>query len=62
MRTQVQGWGYGGKLGSTSHFDQRGRRGTKDLTTEEKEEFEELGREAWKQMEQLREEWEERLR
>ena len=62
MRTQVQGWGYGGKVGDTSHFDQRGRRDAKDLTAEEREEFEDLGREAWKQMEQLREEWEDRLR
>ncbi|MCJ1320775.1 3-keto-steroid reductase [Xylographa vitiligo] len=61
-RTEVDGWGYGGKVGQGLEFGNRGRRrGAKDLTVEDREAFEDLGREAWKEMEALREEWEERL-
>ncbi|MCJ1414255.1 3-keto-steroid reductase [Xylographa parallela] len=61
-RTEVDGWGYGGKVGQGTEYGQRGRRrGAKELTVEDREAFEDLGREAWKEMEALREEWEERL-
>lgn len=62
MRTEVDGWGFGGTVGAESRFGKRGRRReAKDLTVEEREKFEELGRQAWKEMEGLRVEWEERL-
>ncbi|MCJ1284371.1 3-keto-steroid reductase [Xylographa opegraphella] len=61
-RTEVDGWGYGGNVGQGAEFGNRGRRrGAKDLTVDDREAFEELGREAWREMEALREEWEERL-
>ncbi|KAH0544553.1 hypothetical protein FGG08_001325 [Glutinoglossum americanum] len=59
-RTEVGGWGWGGIVGEEV---QRGGRisGAKALTREAREEFEVLGRECWRRMEGLREEWEERL-
>ncbi|MCJ1391523.1 hypothetical protein MMC18_004387 [Xylographa bjoerkii] len=61
-RTEVDGWGYGGQVGKGREFGNRGRRrGAKDLTVEDREAFEQLGREAWREMEALRVEWEERL-
>ncbi|PWY93378.1 3-ketosteroid reductase [Aspergillus sclerotioniger CBS 115572] len=39
----------------------RRKRGMRDLTAEEKMEFEELGRKCWRQMEELRVQWEEIL-
>jgi 3-keto steroid reductase len=36
----------------------RRKRGAVDLTREEREKFEELGRQCWKQMEELRVKWE----
>jgi 3-keto steroid reductase len=62
-RTEVPGWGYCGRPGvvpsgsvTTGHY--RGRRAT---TREGREEFEECGRLVWKQMEEMRVEWERRL-
>jgi len=60
-RTEVEGWGYGGLVGEKGEGRKGRMRGAKDLTREGKEEFEELGRLCWKKMEELREEWEERL-
>ena len=60
-RTEVEGWGYGGLVGEKGEGRKGRMRGAKDLTREGKEEFEELGRLCWKMMEELREEWEERL-
>ncbi|MCJ1294379.1 3-keto-steroid reductase [Xylographa carneopallida] len=61
-RTEVDGWGYGGKMGQGADFGNRGRRrDAKNLTVEDREAFEDVGREAWREMEALREEWEERL-
>jgi len=63
MRTEVDGWGFGGTVGGESRFGKKGRRrDAKDLTVEERERFEELGRDAWKEMERLRSEWETRLK
>lgn len=60
VATEVEGWGYGGVVGSPvveADRYRRRKRGAKDLTGEEKEKFEELGRQCWKRMEELRTEW-----
>lgn len=70
--TEVEGWGWDGRLrgdrgamtaGETGVLDRRrGRRpGAVDLTGEDRERFEVLGAECWKEMEKLRGEWEERV-
>lgn len=59
--TEVDGWGYGGVVGRTTKRQKGRRRGVNDLTAEAKVEFEELGRQCWKHMEELREEWERTL-
>ena len=59
VRTEVDGWGYGGKVGDSQVFGTGSRRrGAKELTQEDLMAFEALGRECWKEMEALREEWE----
>ncbi|MCJ1231972.1 3-keto-steroid reductase [Toensbergia leucococca] len=61
-RTEVEGWGYGGRVGDEEGRTRKGRmRGVKALTAEGREAFEELGRECWRAMEELRGEWEARL-
>jgi 3-keto steroid reductase len=69
-RTEVGGWGWNGEMdggegakredGVTERRKGR-KRGTVDLTREAREEFEVLGGKCWKEMEELRVEWEERL-
>ncbi|KAL5362451.1 hypothetical protein BJX96DRAFT_186036 [Aspergillus floccosus] len=62
--TEVDGWGYGGVVGPAvleADRARRRKRGAQDLTREEKEQFEELGRTCWKRMEELRVQWEEIL-
>ncbi len=62
--TEVEGWGYGGVVGPAIVDEDRSRRrkrGTTDLTSEQKEHFEDLGRRCWQQMEELRKEWDELL-
>lgn len=62
MRTMVEGWGLGGRMGEGELSKRNGtRRGTKEVAKEDRERFEELGRECWRQMEDLRMQWEERL-
>lgn len=58
--TEVDGWGYGGVVGRALEADRLRRRkqGAVDLTREEREKFVELGRQCWKQMEELRVKWE----
>ncbi|KAI9889657.1 MAG: 3-keto-steroid reductase [Vezdaea aestivalis] len=59
VKTEVDGWGFGGRVGPESKS--RGlprRRGTVDLTAEDREAFEELGVRAWREMEELRVMWE----
>lgn len=59
--TEIDGWGHGGVVGRPvveSDRLRRRKRGAADLTPEEKERFEELGRSCWRQMEALRIEWE----
>ncbi|KAH6881474.1 3-keto-steroid reductase [Alternaria rosae] len=59
-RTEVAGWGWGGKLGE---YKRKGRDPyAKDLTKESQERFTETGRKCWEEMERLRVEWEDRLR
>ncbi|KAI9725854.1 MAG: 3-keto-steroid reductase [Chrysothrix sp. TS-e1954] len=63
-RTEVEGWGYGGIVGDATLVSgsRKGRmRGAKDLTKEAREDFEQLGRSCWSEMEKLRKDWEARL-
>ncbi|BDD58383.1 3-keto-steroid reductase [Monascus purpureus] len=58
--TEIDGWGHGGVVGPAiveADRARRRKRGTKDLTVEEKERFVELGRLCWMQMEELRILW-----
>lgn len=63
MRTVVEGWGLGGRMGEG---ELKGRKGTRrefrEVGREEREGFEEVGRDAWREMEALRVLWEERMR
>ncbi|KAL2059452.1 hypothetical protein ABVK25_000745 [Lepraria finkii] len=62
VRTVVEGWGLGGKMGERELGKRKGTRpGTREVTKEDRERFEELGRECWRQMEGLRTEWEVKL-
>jgi len=59
-RTEVAGWGWGGRLGETR---KNGRDPyAQELTQESHERFLETGRKCWEELERLRIEWEERLR
>ncbi|KAL6708952.1 3-keto-steroid reductase [Coniothyrium glycines] len=59
-RTEVFGWGWGGKLGE---YKRKGRDPhAKDLCKESQESFREAGKRCWAEMEKLRTEWEDRLR
>ena len=62
--TEVDGWGWNGKVGTVMDADKRNGRHKKavDLTEEAREEFEVLGGQCWKQMEGLRTEWERLLK
>ncbi|KAF2214125.1 hypothetical protein CERZMDRAFT_111051 [Cercospora zeae-maydis SCOH1-5] len=62
-RTLVDGWGYCGRPGvvppgsaTTGLYAKR-----KEMTKESREEFEEVGRQVWKEMEAMRVDWENRL-
>lgn len=60
MKTEVPGWGWDGVVGAALDADKiKGRkRGAIDVDKEAREEFEVLGGKCWKQMEELRKEWE----
>lgn len=59
-RTEMDGWGWGGKLDENTN--RKGRHPyAKDLTKEDREQFEETGIKCWEEMERLRVEWEKRL-
>lgn len=64
-RTEVPGWGWTGKVDYVGEGEKKTRKGRKrdaiDITKEEREEFEIIGRQVWLQMETLRREWEQRL-
>ncbi|KAI9821467.1 MAG: 3-keto-steroid reductase [Thelocarpon impressellum] len=57
-RTEVEGWGFGGRVGEEAAHRTGRKRGAVALTGEALEEFELLGRDAWREMERLRKEWE----
>jgi 3-keto steroid reductase len=65
-RTEVEGWGFGGKVGEVPEGSVTGAvgrfRGWKEVDEEGRVEFEEMGRRVWREMEDLRGEWEGRLR
>ncbi len=64
MKTDVQGWGVDGS-GSPVEWWNKGdwgrMRGAKDATREDVETFVEEGAKVWREMEQLREEWDKRI-
>ena len=63
MRTVVEGWGLGGRMGEGELAKRKGTRpGTLEITKEDREDFEQLGRDCWSQMEALRVEWEARMK
>lgn len=59
LKTEVGGWGWDGKVGTVVDGEKRKGRHKRavDLTEEARAEFEVLGGECWKQMEELRKEW-----
>ena len=62
MKTEVEGWGVRGRVETLDQKTLTGRRrGVQDVMEKEREEFDELGRDCWEQMEALREEWERRM-
>ena len=65
IMTEVSGWGWSGKVGETADGSMRSRKGRwkgmQDVTAESREEFEESGRQVWREMEELRVDWERRL-
>lgn len=65
VRTEVEGWGWSGRVGERADGSLRTRkgrwRGLKEVDAESREEFEVLGQRVWKEMEELRMEWESRL-
>jgi 3-keto steroid reductase len=64
-RTEVDGWGFGGRVGEVPRGSVSGTvgryKGWRELTREGREEFEDQGRRVWREMEELRETWEGRL-
>lgn len=60
MKTEVEGWGWSGKVESPETVAGKTgrRRGTRDVTRESREDFEVLGAKCWFEMEVLRREWE----
>ena len=63
LRTEVQGWGVNGKIQDDRDAHRRGRpQGVENLTQQAREQFEVEGAECWRQMESMREEWEEILK
>lgn len=61
-RTEVQGWGLGGKAGDNiGSVKSRRPREVDDLDEDSRARFESIGRRCWQSMEHLREEWEDLL-
>ena len=64
-RTEVAGWGFGGEIGTVPVGSVTGRVGRyrqlQDTSEQSRQQFEEDGRRMWKEIEELRVEWEQRL-
>ncbi|KAI9654407.1 MAG: 3-keto-steroid reductase [Alyxoria varia] len=60
-RTEVEGWGWSGRVGEMRGPSRARKRGAKNLTREQREQFDVLGRDCWAQMEGIRQDWETRL-
>jgi len=62
VRTEIEGWGFGQDLKvAPSGSVKPNRKGSQRATKEAREEFEIQGQRVWKEMEELRLEWEKRL-
>jgi 3-keto steroid reductase len=66
VRTEVAGWGWGGRVGEKADGKMRlsanrWRGQEVEVTKESREEFEVLGQRVWREMEELRMVWEKRL-
>ena len=62
VKTETEGWGLGGRIGPEARAHGMTRwSGMTDVTAQDREDFEVLGVQAWKAMEELRVEWEARL-
>ena len=62
VRTEIDGWGFGGELGYVPSGSVAAKRpGYQATTREMREEFEEQGRSVWREIEEMRVEWEKRL-
>ena len=62
VRTEVDGWGFQGNVEDVNKHPAWSRKpGAVDLTHEARDAFEDKGRRCWKEMEELREEWEQRM-
>ncbi|KAF1977354.1 3-ketosteroid reductase-like protein [Bimuria novae-zelandiae CBS 107.79] len=59
-RTEMEGWGWGGKVGETPRKFGRSPY-AKTLTREDQEKFVRDGEKCWEELERLREDWENRL-
>jgi 3-keto steroid reductase len=59
-RTEVAGWGWGGRTGEYARKGRNPR--AKDVTKESRQAFEDTAEKCWEEMERLRIEWEDRLR
>lgn len=61
-RMEIEGWGFGGEMGSVPSGSLATRRpGYLKVTKEMREDFEDTGRKVWIEMEDLRIQWEKRL-
>jgi 3-keto steroid reductase len=62
VRTEVEGWGYGRELGYVPSGSIASRRQDSMKTTQEtREDFESQGTKVWREMEEMRVDWEKRL-
>ena len=59
LRTEVDGWGFGGIVGEKG--PPQGRWGNGGFTAEKRVEFAQLGRNCWRSLEELRAQWEKAL-
>lgn len=61
-RTEIEGWGFGGELGSVPSGSMATTRAKSKIPTQEsREDFEDAGRKVWREMEEMRLAWEARL-